>query len=93
MPCIKFAVVTAMLGSRDRMLPAPKQECAQFFLFTKLDPDRAREFERVWLDRLVERALVTQAPGIPLENCLARELPHTDQQKKYPPRAALVCAA
>ena len=35
MPCIKFAVVTAMLGSRDRMLPAPKQECAQFFLFTK----------------------------------------------------------
>ena len=34
MPCIKFAVVTAVLGSRDRMLPAPKQECAQFFLFT-----------------------------------------------------------
>ena len=35
MPCpIQLAVVTAVLGSRDTVMPAPEQECARFFLFT-----------------------------------------------------------
>ena len=31
---MQLAVVTALLGSRDTVMPAPEQECARFFLFT-----------------------------------------------------------